>query len=318
MVLTSTSAMRHVHHWRNEPPEGKLFFNKTFDQRYGDEEDMATNAMWTSPEEIQRLRLMLEKDPDFKTSSNWPQLVEWCSTCTETRVVSLVLPEVERKVPELMAEEEKTKAEESYEPVAQVDHEHVVGEEGSPQPDLETMAGGCEPAAGVKPRRRRGGQGSRRRRLLAFQLMLTEKRGLPMSRLLSSKTTDARSYREEMLREQEESASPVLRRRIVKEEKEEEDIHMYNMEKEEGEGSGPIVEASTGGSITFTPRSIRASVTLPSPDFFPQVPGIPPFPNLLSSFSTPSFSSPQRCGLMPGPQWVVCGGCLTWGTIIPC
>ena len=99
MVLTS---MRHVHHWRDEPPEGRLFFNKTFDQRYGDEEDMASNAMWTSPEEIQRLRLMLEKDPDFKTSSNWPKLVEWCSTCTETRAVRLVLPEVERKVPELI------------------------------------------------------------------------------------------------------------------------------------------------------------------------------------------------------------------------
>ena len=93
--------------------------------------------------------------------------------------------------------------------------------------------------------------------MLAFQLMLTEKRGLPMSRLLSSKKTEASSYREEMLREQEESASPVLKRRIVKEEKEEEDIHMCNVEKEEGEGSGPIMEASTGGSITFTPRSTR-------------------------------------------------------------
>ena len=116
------------------------------------------------------------------------------------------------------------------------------------------------------------------------------------------------------MREQEESASPVLRRRITEAEKEE----IHNVEKEEGEGSAPILEASTGGSITFTPRSTHFSVTLPSPNFFPQVPGIPPFPNLLSPFSTPSFPSPQRCGLMPGPQWVLCGGCHTWGTIIPC
>ena len=207
--------MGHKHEWCNEPPmEPTIYFNKSFDERYGDEEDEASNSFLTSPEELQRLRLLLEKNPDFEASSSWPQLVEWCSSCTQTRMVRLVLPEVEKEVPELEAEEEKTTVEESYEPVAdEVDHEHVVGEEGSPQPDLETMAGGCEPAAGVKPRRRRGGQGSRRRRLLAFQLMLTEKRGLPMSRLLSSKKTEASSYREEMLREQEESASPALRRR---------------------------------------------------------------------------------------------------------
>ena len=45
-----------------------------------------------------------------------------------------------------------------------------------------------------KPKlRRRGGRESRTRRLLAFQAMLTAKRGLPMSRLLSKQKTDARS-----------------------------------------------------------------------------------------------------------------------------
>ena len=153
--------------------------------------------------------------------------------------------------------------------------------------------------------------------MLAFQLMLTEKRGLPLSRLLSSEKTEARSSREEMMRVQEESASPVLRRRSIKE-KEEEDIHKYNVEKEEGEGRCSSLEASTGGSIVFTPRSTHASVILPSPNFFSQVPGIPPFPNLVSPFSTPSFPSPQLCSLMPWPQWLVCGGFHTWGTIIPC
>ena len=30
---------------------------------------------------VQHLQSMLEKDPAFETSPNWPQLVEWCSTC---------------------------------------------------------------------------------------------------------------------------------------------------------------------------------------------------------------------------------------------
>ena len=68
--------MGHQHHWRLEPPEGRLFFNKTFDERYGDEEDMATNSMLTSPEELQRLRCLLAKNPDFENSPSWPKLTE--------------------------------------------------------------------------------------------------------------------------------------------------------------------------------------------------------------------------------------------------
>ena len=315
--MSHSCAMGHKHEWFNEPPmEPKIYCNKSFDERYGDEEDEAFNSFLTSPEELQRLRLLLEKNPDFEASSSWPQLVEWCSSCTQTRRVRLVLPEVEKEVPELEAEEEKT-TEESYEPVAdEVDHEQVVEVEKTSQQHHDAMVESCEPAAGVKSRRRsRGGQGSRRRRLLAFQMMLTEKRGLPLSRLLSSEKTEAMSSREEMMRMQEESASPVLRRRSIEEK---EEIHKYNVEKEEGEGRCSSLEASTGGSTIFTPRSTHASVILPSPNFFPQVPGIPPFPNLVSPFSTPSFHSPQLCSLMPGPQWVVCGGCHTWGTIIPC
>ena len=77
--------MGHQHCWQSEPPEGKLSWNKSFDQRYGDEEDLAANAMFNSPEEIQRLRLLLKKDPSLETSSSWPHLVEWCATCTSTR-----------------------------------------------------------------------------------------------------------------------------------------------------------------------------------------------------------------------------------------
>ena len=55
------------------------------------------------------------------------------------------------------------------------------------------------------------------RRLLAYQLMLTRKRGLPPSRLqLTLEEADARpSKREELKRIQEESASPMLMRKVA-------------------------------------------------------------------------------------------------------
>ena len=59
--------MGHQHLWCDEPPDG---FNRTFDERYGDEEDMAHNSHWTSPEELQRLRLLVEKDPEYEASSD--------------------------------------------------------------------------------------------------------------------------------------------------------------------------------------------------------------------------------------------------------
>ena len=59
---------------------------------------MATNAYLTSPEELQRLRCLLAKDPNFKHSSNWPKLTEWCSSCTKTRLVRVELPPEEEKV----------------------------------------------------------------------------------------------------------------------------------------------------------------------------------------------------------------------------
>ena len=38
MVLSSTNATGHQHHWCKEPPEGRLYFSKTFYERYGDDE----------------------------------------------------------------------------------------------------------------------------------------------------------------------------------------------------------------------------------------------------------------------------------------
>ena len=86
--VSHSCAMGHKHEWCNEPPiVPTIYFNKSFDERYGDEEDEASNSFLTSPEELQRLRLLLEKNPDFEASSSWPQLVEWCSSCTQTRMV---------------------------------------------------------------------------------------------------------------------------------------------------------------------------------------------------------------------------------------
>ena len=112
---------------------------------------MAANAMLTSPEEILRLRLELKKDPDYVTSSNWPSLVEWCSTCTSTRLVRLVLPEEEHEVKEAVVKEE-------VEEETKVDFN--MGEE---------KASCCEATAQdactqTPRRRRRGGHRRRRRR----------------------------------------------------------------------------------------------------------------------------------------------------------
>ena len=106
MVLAPTNATPHHHLWQSEPPEGKYTWSKSWDDRYGDDEDMAANAMLTSPEETIRLRMGLKKDPDYATSSNWPSLVEWCSTCTSTRLVRLVLPEEEHEGKEAIVKEE--------------------------------------------------------------------------------------------------------------------------------------------------------------------------------------------------------------------
>ena len=135
---------------------------------------MAHNSHWAGPEELQNLRLLLVEDPDYENSSDWPEVVEWCSSCAFTRVVKLVLPEEGMKVLEPAVEVEASTA------------------------DASTQTPKRRP-------RRKGGRGSRARRMLAYQLMLTVKRGLPLSRLLSNQKTDARSS------EAEEFALPKVK-----------------------------------------------------------------------------------------------------------
>ena len=144
----------HQHVWAKEPPQGKQFSKKPSVDRRGDMLDVAHNSFWTSPEELKRLRLLREEDPEFENSSDWPMVVEWCSSCAITKEVKLVLPDQE-EVPKVS----------------------------------------CELSSGMKVKRKRGGGGSRLRRLLAHQLILSERWGLPLSRLFlaNKEKTEAKS-----------------------------------------------------------------------------------------------------------------------------
>ena len=138
--------------------------------------------------------------------------------------------------------------------------------------------------------------GSRMRRLIAFQLSLSKKHGLPPSRLISLNRPEARSSSEEDSCVQGDYAEPML----VKEVKEEKVEMEETKEKESCQGMG----ASTGGSTHFTPRSTHADVILPTLQPFPCY---QPFPNLFTPFFTPSkFAS--LCNYTSWPDaWIFLG-----------
>ena len=206
----------HLHLWCPHPPEGEVRRSKTWDKQEWDEEEMVTNARVL--EDIEDLRLKIKKDPGFRDSCSWPTLTEWCSLCLEMRFVKFVMPDdqVDNTVKDIEVIVRDKESE-----VTDIENEEVKedGQKKSPKlviraekcPDAGAKEGSSEPRA----RRRRGGTGSRMRRLLVHQLLITEKRGLPLSRLLCPKRTEARSQMQGR-REQEESASPILRRRRSK------------------------------------------------------------------------------------------------------
>ena len=152
------------------------------------------------------------------------------------------------------------------------------------------------------------------RRLLAFQLMLTEKKGMPLSRLLTLKKSDAKNFkRKELRRFQEESASPMLKK--VESQETEVKVNLEDMKKEEGCFSKG---ASAGGSSIFTPRSSPSDVATPTFDSSP-LPTVPPSPPSFVWLPTPpytTFYSPRPWDLMPGHQWLICGACHSWGNVI--
>ena len=191
--------------------------------------DVAHNSFWSSLEELKRLRLLREEDPEFENSSDWPMVVEWCSICAITKEVKLVLPQQE-EVPKVS----------------------------------------CKLSSGMKVKKR-GGGGSRLRRLLAHQLMLSERWGLPLSRLLlaNKEKTEAKSLK---VAAKKVKMEPV---RLLKQEVEEEEVKVkveedkeevkVKVEEEKEEAMHLSAGASTGGPTLSTPRSSQAEEAMPTP-----------------------------------------------------
>ena len=284
--------MGHKHQWCSYPPEGEVRRRKTWDELEGDEEEMVTNARVL--EDIEDLRLMVKKDPGFRESSSWPTLTEWCSSCVEMRYVKFVMPEEHKVETVKECDEREVLVNEVKEREEKAGEEEPV-EEAEMRPDAVMLNAGKCPDAGTKVessepgahrRKRRGGKGSRLRRLLIHQLLLTERRGLPLSRLLR---TEAKSQKQGR-REQEVSASPLLRRR--RPESSGEEGRGKNGEREGAKDLRGEVEerreevrccsrgAPTGDTIILTPRGTQTEVTTTSSQVFPQIPGTPPFPHL--------------------------------------
>ena len=145
------------------------------------------------------------KDSDFVNSLSWPKLTEWCSSCTRTRLVKLVLPREEKVLKEEMFKE--------------------VATEGIKKEVIVKLARKRAVMLRHKHLPRRGGEGqaSRRRRMLAYQLKLIERQGLPLSRLLKKK--DAMSQRGKEVKVKEEEEEVIVQK---KEEKEEGSHHLPN------------------------------------------------------------------------------------------
>ena len=150
--------------------------------------------------------------------------------------------------------------------------------------------------------RRRGGRGSRARRMLAYQLMLTVKRGLPLSRLLTNQKTEARSSEAKL--QSEEFTSPPLKVKeevVIKEEKLEEVVKAEV--KEEREEVGCTKErVSSSGSSNFTLRNSQSGAnptSTPPHSISPfSVPPPPLFTPPFSPFS--KLHSIARCLLQTG------------------
>ena len=128
-------------------------------------------------------------------------------------------PPKKEKVEEVKVEEVKVEEEKAEEVrVEEVRVEEVKGEVKGDVEEKESD-GKKDSYTQTSGRTRKRGRESRMRRLLSYQLLLTERRGFPLSRLLTNlKRAEARSQGLEGRRMEEESASPVLKRRGRQEE----------------------------------------------------------------------------------------------------
>ena len=277
----------HTHRWFPKPPSSLFFMSKSHmgDQEFSDPASVRHNEDWASPDGQAELR---------REGLTWYQR-QWCQGCCQTREVKRRAGEglqVEEKEDDPVTLEESLEAMQVfYNKMAMVEnseeqnHEEAIAEQDSAVkcPEARTKVESSKP--GAHKRKRRGGKGSRLRRLLLHQLLLTERRGLPLSRLLR---TEAKSQRQGR-REQEESASPQLRRRpeSAGEEGKGKNGEGEGVRETRGEVEDRREEmrccsrGALSGEINLsTPRSTKTEATTPSPQVFPQTPGTPPFPHL--------------------------------------
>ena len=118
-------------------------------------------------------------------------------------------------------------------------------------------------------------------------------------------------------------ASPSLSRnsvRVAKVEEKEVRVDLEDMKKEKEECLS--LGASAGDPTIFTLRSFQPDVAVPTLSSFP-LPTMSPFPPhsqpsyiWIPTIPSTSFYSSPSCGLMPGHQWLICGTCHSWGSVI--
>ena len=272
------------------------------DQEFTDPATVRHNEDWASPDGQEELRA---------EGLTWYQN-QWCQGCDSHREVKRragegLEVEVEEEVDPVTVKESQDAMALFYERMELIENSEpkkIVAENVEVKStDAWSEVGSSEP--GTRRRRRRGGRGSRMRRLLVHQLLLTEKRGLPLSRLLCLRRTEAKSQVQGR-REQEESASPMLRRRrpgVVGGDRKagtKEVREGLEDTREDGEETREKVRGCSKGTLSgdfilSTPRSTQPEVTTSPTQVYPQTPGAPPFPNLTSSHTpayTPAYTSP--------------------------
>ena len=91
--------MGHTHTWCDFPPEGSVSLGKTWDEQYFDTEALSENSEVKSEDYMLDVLYTLELNPNSRFDEEfWPEVVEWCTGCTEHRRVQFVIGKVLEKV----------------------------------------------------------------------------------------------------------------------------------------------------------------------------------------------------------------------------
>ena len=80
---------------------------------------MASNKNTNSQDKLEDIKFFLSRDPNYRNSDDWPELVEWCSSCPDTRRVKFVMEDTK------VTEEEKVKVKEKVMKVEEVHKEKL-------------------------------------------------------------------------------------------------------------------------------------------------------------------------------------------------